>query len=361
MSASSSSATSSDESEITATSSTEFERTSSKDEEANVSPFDSVDWRTADSLVDPEKDEKLRQEEASRLAEQIVSIVQIEKSSNDPSGDGAEYTEIRENADLWRYSPVFEHQPIPNGTGHDVHFSPPGLPMPAPFVGDHGEVGFQRVHSVHDGLPDHALTAHQEQIQNAYALTPKMPAMDAMAAPIGGVYGHITPTVVYEDHNAMLMMVEELDIEEPAQPIKLQQTGPRRMRSFDRGYDRGDRMDRRSRSYDEYSGNGHGHRGHGPYGHYQHDDAVPKHHHSRIPRHRAEAIRESDIPPRFRKRKAPRDRSTTFHSRRAKMHSLPHSAYSNGHHGPWYKDPVDAMNNEHSSMRELVLRYSNQQ
>jgi hypothetical protein len=354
----SSSAASSDESEMTAASSTEFEATSSKDEDTNVSPFDSVDWRTADSLVDvdPEKDEKLRQEEASRLAEQIVSIVQIEKSSNDPVGDGTEYTEIRENADLWHYSPVFEHQPIPHGTGLDVHFSPPGLPMPAPFGGDHGEVGFQRTHSVHETLPDCPLTAHQEQIQNAYALTPKMPAMDAMAAPHGGVYGHITPKVVYEDHNAMVMMVEELDIEEPAQPLKLQQTGPRRMHSFDRSYDRVDRMDRRSRSYDEYSGNG-GHRGHGPYGHYQRDDAVPKHHHSRIPRHRAEAIRESDIPPRFRKRKAPRDRATSFHSRRTKMHSLPHCVYSNGHHGPWYKDPADAMHHEQSS---LMMRYSNQ-
>ena len=192
--------------------------------------------------------------------------------------------------------------------------------MPAPFAGSELDT-FQAMHS---GL-------HQEQIQNAYALTPQMNP---------NLYGHATPNVVYEDHNAMVMMVEELDIEEPAQPIKFDGTGSV---SFDRS------------TFDPFDGYSNI-----QYGQY-HDEALPKHHHSRIPRHRAEAIRESDIPPRFRKRKAPRDRSTSFHSRRAKVHPMPHSAHcnghGNGHHGPWYKDPVS----KRTSIRELVMRYSNHQ
>ena len=61
--------------------------------------------------------------------------------------------------------------------------------MLAPFAGSELDT-FQAMHS---GL-------HQEQIQNAYALTPQMNP---------NLYGHATPNVVYEDHNAMVMMVEE--------------------------------------------------------------------------------------------------------------------------------------------------------
>jgi len=389
-----------------------FELTSNNG--GNVSPFDSNSWCTATSTIpDPEKVEKLRQEEASRLADQIEAIVQIDKemagigmesnngsdhSTNAPDAtDNSfnELTEIRENHDLWHYSPVIASTAVTAG-GHDVRCSPPGLPMPAPFApspSDHRLDGLQGMESVQRGQHGHTLTdhQHQKQIQNAYALTPKMPAMDGGA--VGNLnrnlYQHATPKVVYEDHNAMVMMVEELDIEEPALPRNVMMRSlepalpPRNAR-----YNSYHGNDRRSSLRSYHGSDQHAHHGneysqhhHISYGH-SHSHSHSHHHYqhgkdevlsgiantrsnSRIPRHRAEAIRESDIPPRFRKRKAARDRTTSFHTRRSKVHSsMSHGHVGNGHnHGPWYRDPVssyDVMNNEHTSIHELVRRYNHQ-
>lgn len=355
------------------------------------------------------------------MAEQILAIVQIDKemagigldsngSEHGPNGSDKsqditefnELTEIRENHDLWHYSPVMGHQPVPspNGTvnGQNVHFSPPGLPMPAPFAGSPD--GFHGVHAAGQGQHGHTLPTHQEQIQNAYALTPKMPAMEAQVNP----YVHATPKVVYEDQNAMLMMVEELDIEEPAQPIAIPPIPKSQnvsnhsrtrsvnhnvsnvmMHSFDRNrsasYDHNRTIspyDRRPYDhYDEYVpySSNHFHRDDSNLSNHGHAQQYPQPHphprhggHGRIPRHRPEAIRENDIPPRFRKRKAPRERcAAPFQSRRAKVHSMRldkvHStqmSHSNGPQGPWYKDPaVDLRNNEHTSIHALMRRYSN--
>jgi len=283
--------------------------------ESSLCSFESLDWcTTAGAAADPDRDEKLRQEEASRLAEQILNIVEIEKTTEN-APDGNELTEIRENRDLWHYSPVLGHQSV---AAEPLDFGRPETSDvgSAPFA---EPVGFQPAHR------------QQDQIQNAYALTaPLTPMMDT----------YFSPKVVYEDQTAMVMMVEDLDIAEPAAPPP----PPPRTQHMHSSFER--------RPYAEY--------GHIPYARYQlHPEQASNVGARPIPRHRAaaEAIRESDIPPRFRKRKAPRDRATSFQPRRAgiKMHSNLQQGHGLGPHGSWHDKPAA---NEHTSIRQLVMRYS---
>merc|ERR1719229_1529631 len=223
----------------TATTSHEFK--SSSDEDTDIA-FDS--WCSGKDLL---KAEAVCEEEASRLAEQIVSLVEIEKGDSPLLCPPPSDFEIRENSDLWHCSPAL---PPPAVYGQP---SPSRQPMPSPFA-----------------LPVYG------QIQSAYALTPN-------------AYG--TPLSAHQDVGGGGLAVEALDIAAAAQPASGRQDAVRMLSDFDpfRGYGQRQAAEVPPR---------HSKQQRAPRGHSSSSSSSSSRH-----QHRAEAIRESDVPPRFRKRK----------------------------------------------------------
>jgi len=179
-------------------------------------------------------------EEARRLAEEIVVIVEREKGSSPPPPQQQQQQQ----------QPLSVSPPEIRENSDFWHCSPA---LPAVYG--------QRVPSpLRQPLPS--------QIQKAYALTPN-------------AYGHGTPLSAHPELTAMAAAaVEALVIAAPAQPASGQREAVRMLSDFE-PFRAG-------------------------YGLRRPPEVPPRHSKPKtraVPRHRAEAIRESDVPPRFRRRR----------------------------------------------------------
>jgi len=157
-----------------------------------------------------------------------------------------------------------------------------------------------------------------EQIQNTYALTPN-------------AYGHGTPLGVQME---LMAPVEALDIAAPAQPDSGHQDAVRMLSDFDpfRGY--GQRQEVPPR----------------------HSKQQRRGHTASTTRHRgSDTIRESDVPPRFRKRKKA-DNSASFQAKdwRNKENR---ASFGQPPRGSWNQGQCPA---ERTSIHQLMMKYNGQ-
>merc|ERR550525_1321433 len=211
--------------------------------------------------------------------------------------------EIRENRDLWHCSPNLPYaqphaQPAVYGQP-----SPLRQPMPSPFAPP-----------IYGFAPPPA-----EQIQNAYALTPNG-------------YGHGTPLGVQME---LMAPVEALDIAAPAQPDSGHQDAVRMLSDFDpfRGYGQKQEVPPRHSKQQR--------RGHSSSS-------------STSARHRgSDTIRESDVPPRFRKRKKADSVSFRAKDWRNKEHR---ASFGQPPHGSWNQSQCL----ERTSIHQLMMKHNGQ-